>query len=268
MKNVIKSFLKVLVPVTLRPRLRTIYERAYCFGFRYECPFCHSQLRTFLPSGLKSPVLSEKKVVGGGYRLNAACPVCGSLERERLLYLYLLHKTDIFKKPQKVLHVAPEARVGEILQNQAVLDYLTADLYTKNVMIKMDITNIQFPDNSFDAIICNHVLEHVMDDDRAMSELYRTLKVGGWAILQVPLSMSLEKTHEDFSITTTVGREEAFGQKDHVRIYAKDYKDRLEQAGFKVSVFNWVTEAEKFGGRKNRFGLNEEECVFFARKYA
>lgn len=272
MKNLIKAFLRVLVPVGLRPRLRAIYGRVYYFGFRYKCPFCHAHLRTFRPLGLAFPVLKEKRVVGGGYRANARCPVCGSTDRERLIYLYLLHKTDIFEKPKKVLHVAPEARVADILVpdtlgEQAPADYLTADLCSNDVMVKMDITSIQFSDNSFDVIMCNHVLEHIIDDRKAMSELYRTLKGGGWAILQVPLSLSLEKTYEDSSITSTRGREEAFGQRDHVRVYAKDYKDRLEHAGFKVDVFKWVTESENFGGRKNRFGLNEEESLFLARKH-
>ena len=133
-------------------------------------------------------------------------------------------------------------------------------------MVKMDITNIQFPDNFFDSIICNHVLEEIIDDRKAMSELYRTLKAGRWAILQVPLSLSLEKTYEDFSITSTAGREKAFGLRENVRIYAKDYKDRLERTGFEVDTFKWVTESENFGGRRNRFGLIEEECLFLANK--
>ena len=119
MKNAIKAFLRVLVPVKLRPRLGAIYKRIFYFGFRYKCPFCNSHLRTFRPFGLKIPVLSEKKVVGGGYRTNAICPVCGSIERERVLYLFLLHKTDIFENPQKVLHIAPEARVTDVLRKQA-----------------------------------------------------------------------------------------------------------------------------------------------------
>jgi len=266
MKDAIKALFKVFVPVKLQPKLRSIFERVYWFGFRYTCPFCNSRLRAFRPSGFEYSVLIERKVVGGGYRSTACCPVCCSLDRERLLYLYLLHKTDIFAKSQQVLHIAPEARLADILRNQSVVDYLTADLYSKDVMIEMDITNIQFPDNSFDAIICSHVLEHIIDDRKAMSELYRTLKAGGWAILQVPLSLSLAETYEDFSITTTAGRKEAFGQTDHVRIYAQDYKDRLEKAGFKINVFKWISEAENFGGRKNSFGLNEEESVFLARK--
>ncbi len=129
-------------------------------------------------------------------------------------------------------------------------------------MVRMDITDIQFPENSFDAIICNHVLEHVIDDYKAMTELHRVLKPGGWAILQVPISLSLDKTYEDFSITTARGREEAFGQDDHVRIYAKDYASRLEQAGFKVNVFNWDAVAGSFGGSSNKYGLNEDEQIY------
>lgn len=266
MKDTFKTSIKTLVPVKLRSRLRATYDWLYRFGIRYQCPFCKSHLRTFHPAGLKVPVLKEIMVVGGGYRLNARCPVCYSHDRERLLYLYLLHKTDIFERPQKVLHVAPEPLVENLLRNQKTVNYLTADLYSNNVMVKMDITNIQFPDNSFDAILCNHVLEHITDDRKAMSELYRTLKAGGWAISQVPISLLLENTYEDFSITDKEKREEVFGQEDHVRIYAKDYKNRLEQVGFKVNLFSWITETENFGGRFNRFGLIKEESVYVATK--
>jgi ubiquinone/menaquinone biosynthesis C-methylase UbiE len=136
--------------------------------------------------------------VGGGYRQNAVCPIS-------------------------------EAAVENILRAKVNVDYLTADVAAKKVMVAMDITNIRFPDNSFDVIICNHVLEHVIDDGKAMSELYRILNPGGWAILQVPISLTLKNTHEDFSITTITGREQAFGQEDHVRIYAEDYQARLAQ---------------------------------------
>jgi SAM-dependent methyltransferase len=261
-KNKIKNILNLLVPIKFGPYLRAIYY----FGFRYQCPFCHSRLRRFLPFGLNSPVFVEKQVVGGGYRQNCMCPKCRSIDRERLLYLYLLHETDVFKKPIKLLHVAPEPRLSNILQAKASINYLTADISGTDVMVKMNITDIQFLDNSFDAIICNHVLEHIIDDGKAISELYRTLKLGGWAILQVPISLSLKNTYEDFSITTIKGREEAFGQSDHVRIYANDYRERLAKAGFKVSVFKWVTELEKFGGQRNVFGLNEQECVYLASK--
>lgn len=120
------------------------------------------------------------------------------------------------------------------------IDYLTADLLSRDAMIRMDIKDISFPDNAFDAIICNHVLKHIIDDRKAMGQLRRVLKPGGWTILQVPMSLSLDEIYEDFSITTGKGREEAFLQDDYVRIYAKDYVTRLEQAGFKVNVFDWL----------------------------
>jgi SAM-dependent methyltransferase len=285
MQGSIAALLRPLIPAVFRPRLRAIYEGisyfglryrsrlramyewASYFGLRYRCPFCCARLRTFLPYGLAFPVLKEKKVVGGGYRQNALCPICGSLDRERLLYLYLLHKTDLFAKPKKLLHVAPEPRLADVLRATPSVDYLTADLVSKRAMVKMDITDIGFPEASFDVIICNHVLEHVLDDAEAMSELYRTLKPGGWAILQVPLSLSLTHTYEDPSITTTSGREEAFGQADHVRLYAADYQDRLVRAGFTVSIFSWITEAEHFGGRRNLFGLDENERMYVVRKH-
>jgi SAM-dependent methyltransferase len=226
-------------------------------------------VRAFLPFGSRIPVLQDNQVIGGGYRDNALCPVCGSLDRERLLYLFLRSKTDVFDTPTRLLHVAPEPRLGEMLLAQANVHYLSADLHARNVMLIMDITDICFPDSSFDAIICNHVLEHVTDDRRAMAELARTLKPDGWAIVQVPLSLVLTHTREDPSKTTPQAREEAFGQWDHVRIYAgHDYEHRLARAGFEVSVFRWTAAADNFGGRRNVFGLNEKESVYFLRKRA
>ena len=131
----------------------------------------------------------------------------------------------------------------------------------------MSVTKIPFSDDYFDAIICNHVLEHVVDDSKAMTELFRVLKPGGWAILQVPISMVLEETYEDFSIVDPQHREQAFGQADHVRIYAKDYETRLALAGFKVRIFDWTSEIDKFGGIKNTFCLNKCESVYLGYKW-
>ena len=178
-------------------RLRVVLNRVQYYGFRYKCPFCRAHLKTFLPSGRHFPVLKEKHVIGGGYRQNALCPICGSMDRERLLYLYLYYETDIFERPVKLLHVAPESNVKTVLLKKENISYLTADLNSKSVMMTMDITSISYYENSFDIIICNHVLEHIIDDRKAMAELYRILKPGGWAILQVPISTSIENTYED-----------------------------------------------------------------------
>jgi SAM-dependent methyltransferase len=219
-----------------------------------------------LPFGGKAPVLKEKRVVGGGYRLNSICPVCGSSDRERLIYLYLLHESNTFRRRCTVLHVAPEEQLQKILSCSSNVDYLTADLLSQHVMVRMDITRIPLPDNSFDVILCNHVLEFVADDHKAMAELCRVLKPGGWAILQVPISLGLERTVEDLSITTPQGREEAFGDKDALRIYACDYETRLARAGFHVEVFSWLAKPERFGGCKNKHCLIREERVHVARK--
>ena len=265
MKDIAKVLIRKLISSRLWHWLQITHKRIRFFGFRYKCPLCKSFVRVLLPFGDDFPVLKDHDVVGSGYR-HALCPVCYSFDRERLLYLYLLHKTDLFAGRYRVLHIAPEQRVKTVLSRKINLEYLTADLLESDVVIKVDITNIQFRDDSFDAIICNHVLEHIIDDRKAMAELYRVLKPSGWAILQVPISLSLEATYEDPSITTEKGREEAFGQSDHVRIYAKDYKARLTQTGFKVDIFDWTTKRANFGGPRNLFGLDERERVYIARK--
>lgn len=266
MKKFSKILLRKLVPQKYRHTLWKKYTTLRYFGLNYRCPFCDSKLRTFKPSGLTYSVLKEKEVVGGGYRDSVLCPVCDSQDRERLVYLYLLNRTEIFINPGKLLHVAPEIRLENIFKSNPKLDYLTADINPEGVMVQMDITRINYPECTFDYIICNHVLEHIEDDAQAISELYRVLKPDGWAILQVPISLSLKRTYEDFSIKTEFERRKAYGQADHVRIYARDYKDRLTQAGFDVKIFSWITDPKNFGGLQNKFGLNTQEKVYFAEK--
>ena len=265
MKSSIKKFVKLLIPENQRRKLKYYGNKVRCFGFKYKCPICNSYLRMLNPFGLKFPVLTEKNVIGGGYRLNAQCPVCYSTDRERLLYLYLLKKTDFFSKKAKVLHVAPEGGLSRIIKAHSNVDYLTADIGANNVMVKMDITEISYPTETFDVIICNHVLEHIIDDERAMSELYRVLKSGGWGILQVPISLSLEKTYEDFSVIDPSERETIFGQSDHVRIYGMDYVDRLKKSGFDVSIFSWSKDPEFFESN-NKYGLLQSENIFVVNK--
>ncbi len=262
----IRTLTRKIIPHSIRADLRKRYLKYRYAGDRYQCPFCESQLSLMKPFGFDFPVLKEKEIIGGGRRENALCPVCGSFDRERLLYLFLLYRTDLFKGEKKVLHVAPEKHVAEILYRENTIDYLTADLLAEEVMVKMDITKIQYPDQTFDVVICNHVLEHVPDDLKAMKEIHRVLKEDGWAVLQVPFSPVLKETYEDSRLTTEEERSNAFGQPDHVRIYGKDYKDRLKKAGFKVREFHWTKAGRNFGGDDNPFGLNREEPIFFVKK--
>lgn len=264
----IKTVAKNLIPTPLRTPLRRAAKTLRYFGFNYQCPMCGSHLRKLLPFGLDFPVLKEQEIVGGGRREQAACPVCRSTDRERLVSLYLEHVLRIRSQSWRLLHVAPEAGLSRRLARLSHLDYLTADISGRNVMVKMDITAIAYAEGHFDAIVCNHVLEHIIDDRQAMRELYRVLKPGGWAVLQVPLSKRLSQTFEDPSITTEADRERVFGQKDHVRIYAADYQDRLASVGFDVHPFRWWTAGEPFGGAENRFGLLQGETLFAVQKPA
>jgi SAM-dependent methyltransferase len=191
-------------------------------GNRRFCPICGKGSKRFRPFGLD-------------VRDEAQCFHCGSLERHRFLWLYLTSKTDLFDgKRKRMLHVAPEPCFEPRFRDRIGAGYLTADLFAQHVMIKMDITRIEYPDEWFDVIYCSHVLEHVEDDRKAMREFHRVLKQNGWAILLVPIT--LEKTFEDPKITDPLKRLESFGQQDHVRRYGRDYVDRLREAGFNVDV--------------------------------
>ena len=172
------------------------------------------------------------------------CAWCNSLERHRLLWTFLCEETDLATNPpQKFLHIAPEASLQPMLEPIIGDGYLTGDLLDPNVMEKIDITDIQHPDDYFDAVMCNHVLEHVPDDRKAMSEFYRVLKPGGWAILLVPINA--EQTIEDPTITDPAERLRLFWQEDHVRRYGLDYIKRLSETGFSVKHIrpeNFLTE--------------------------
>lgn len=232
------------------------------FGTRYQCPFCHSHLRKLKSAGFDIPVLKELQVVGGGLRESVMCPVCGSRDRERLIFLYL-KQHNIINKKLTMLHVAPEVNIKYFVEALEHIDYISADISGENVSIKMDITDIQFPDNYFDVIICSHVLEHIIDDSKAMSELYRTLKPGGLAILQVPFSLALKDTYEDELMTSEEERERVFGQGDHVRIYAKgDYIYRLIKTGFDIEEFEWWNKNSLY----SKYSLLPQETLFLATK--
>ena len=173
---------------------------------------------------------------------DARCQKCRSKGRHRMIWMYLKTRTDFFISPLKVLHIAPSRCWVNILSKLRNLKYTSADLFLPFVDNKMDITDMSFPDETFDVVLCLHVLEHVLDDRKAMKELYRVLKPNGWGIIQSPFELEREVTYEDTRLITEEQRLKAFGQEDHVRIYGVDYKDRLEQAGFKVNMDYYFKE--------------------------
>ena len=192
------------------------------YGEGRLCPVCGKSSRRFRQFGIVP-------------REDAECFHCGALERHRLLWLFLQKKTDLFDGMSKrMLHVAPEPCFESRFKQRLGGAYLSADLFDPRAMIKMDVTNIQYANQSFDVIYCSHVLEHVLDDKQAMREFFRVLKNRGWAVLLVPISS--EKTFEDSSIVDPQERLKAFGQADHVRCYGPDYVERLRDAGFTVEI--------------------------------
>lgn len=201
----------------------------YLKGARYTDPIDGKSFRKFLPYGY------------GTQRPNVLSPGTLSLERHRLLWLFLKNETNFFDPSQqkKVLHMAPEQCFLSRFKKLKHIDLITADLYSPIVDVKADICNLPFDDNSFDIIFCNHVLEHIEDDKKAMHELFRVLKEGGMGIFQIPQDYSRETTYEDFDITAPEERTKHFGQYDHVRVYGNDYFERLKSVGFTVNAINY-----------------------------
>jgi len=234
----------------IRPFLTLYYK-----GNRFTDPIDGKSFRKFLPYGY------------GTQRPNVLSPSTLSLERHRLLWLYLKNKTDFFTKPKKVLHMAPEQCFLKRFKKLKNLDYITADLYSPIVDVKADILNLPFDDNSFDVIFCNHVLEHIENDNKAMEELYRVLKPTGMGIFQIPQDLSLEKTYEDFNIISPEERAKHFGQYDHVRVYGRDYFNRLRKVGFKVNEVDYSKEISTELIEKYRLVKGEILPVCFKLKH-
>jgi len=202
-------------------------------GHTFTDPIDGKSFKIFLPYGY------------GKQRNNVLSPSTLSLERHRLLWLYLKNETDFFSVPLKVLHFAPEQAFYKRFKKMKNLSYTTTDLNSPLADVKADICNLPFSDNEFDVILCNHVLEHISDDTKAMTELYRVLKPGGMGIFQIPQDLKRENTFEDHTITDKKERAKIFGQYDHVRVYGRDYFDKLRSVGFKVDEVDYTSKLSK-----------------------
>ena len=221
-------------------------------GDTYTDPIDGKSFKSFLPYGY------------GNQRDNVLSPSTLSLERHRLLWLYLKNETNFFTDNLKILHFAPEQCFLKRFKSLEKIDYTTTDLESPIADVKADICNLPFEDNSYDVILCNHVLEHIPDDTKAMQELFRVLKPGGWGVFQIPQDLSREATFEDDNITDKKERAEIFGQYDHVRVYGHDYFDKLRAIGFTVEEVDYTNEISASDVEK--YCLAKGELIPLVRK--
>ena len=222
----------------------------YLRGNSYTDPIDNRSFRKFLPYGYENQ------------RENVLSPSTLSLERHRLLWLYLKNETDFFTTKKKVLHMAPEQCFVNRFKDLEH-KYVTADLNSPIADIRANITDLPFEENTFDIIFCNHVLEHIQDDTKAMKELYRVMKKGGMGVFQIPQDLNRETTFEDNSITDKKERAKIFGQYDHVRIYGLDYFTKLRSIGFKVDEVNYSQKISSELSRRYRLMEGELLPVVF-----
>ena len=237
----------IQLSVWFRPLIKLYFK-----GNNFTDPIDGSTYRKFLPYGYQN------------VRKNALCPGTLSLERHRLLWLYLTRETDFLSQSLNVLHIAPEQVFYTKFKALKNWDYTTVDLHSPLADVKADICALPFENEHYDLIFCNHVLEHIPDDQKAMQELYRVLKKGGTLIAQVPLDGNRETTFEDNSITDKKERTQLFGQYDHVRVYGKDYYIRLNTVGFNskgIDFLDTLSSEERL-----RFGLPKKEQIPIAIK--
>lgn len=249
MKKIFKFFLNIIprpILIKLSYGIRP-FIALWLGGKKYTDPIDGKQFRSFLPYGYENP------------RENVLSPSTLSLERHRLLWLFLQKETDFFTSNLKVLHFAPEQAFYKRFRSMGNIDYTTTDLNSPLADVEADICNLPFKDNTYDVILCNHVLEHIPNDKKAMEELYRVMKPGGWGIFQIPQDLNREHTFEDDSITDRKKRAEIFGQYDHVRIYGRDYFDKLRNIGFDVKevAFNKNLTPEEI----DRYRLASNEII-------
>lgn len=220
-------------------------------GRRVECPCCGGRFRHFVKGG------GSFRPREGGY-----CPRCNSKGRHRRVWLYLQEHPELLEAPSRILHVSPRYCLGRNLSTIEGIDYVGIDLAPGPfVGIRADLTDLPFEDRSFDGVVCVHVLEHVEEDGRALSNLYRVLRPGGWLLVNVPLRQG-EPTYEDPAVRSPKQRQRAFGEETHVRIYGDDLGDRLQAAGFDYRL----DRAPEWFGRTARMGLPSDEHVFLCRR--
>ena len=260
-KQIIVNTSKKLLPFELRIFFRKLnWKRRYIqqlilkksLPHKVYCPIAKREFKRFIKSG--NDLLT---------------PSNGARCRQRMVWHYLENELNIRNARLRLLHIAPEYSFFQVLNKQKNIDYVPGDKmvlgYSNQKGINhIDLTDLKFEDSSFDCILANHVLEHITDDKKAMTEIYRTLKTEGVGVITIPIDENLDKTYEDSSVVSPKDREKHFGQWDHVRIYAPDIKERFEQAGFKVEMNRYLNKFSK--EEKEKYGFMDGTIIIVLRK--
>lgn len=228
----------------------------------HYCILCGKKIEEFLPSGVEAELFRNHRIVGGGVRKHAACPNCGCIDRHRWCMFVLMHDTSILNRPCTVLHFAPENGIARLIGTNKECRYYSADLISGRAMMQMDLREIFFQDSVFDYIIANHVLEHVKDEKSVIDELKRVLKQDGVMILSFPVCLD-QDTFEESDILTEEERLSYFGQEDHVRLYGRDFKERLESYGLSVEVK--IPEQELSHEEIKKYGFIQNDMILLCK---
>ena len=257
-----KLFYRLLKKVYHRINHYRIILRDFLRVKKKFCIICGHKVGKFLPGGISEEIFTKHHIIGGGYRDNCTCPYCGSGDRSRWQY-YVLKKYSGILEPGncRVLHFAAEKYNSDLIRTNKKCEYFTADIEKGRGDYVLDMTDMKgIKSHSFDYFIANHVLEHIIDEAKAISEIKRILKADGKIILSFPICTDI-KTYEDNSITTEEERLKTFGQIDHVRLYGTDFKERLENYGLNVKIFSPKDELTPEGIEK--FGFISDDISIF-----
>lgn len=255
----LKRIYKSLVPEKARLSIRRSLNKTHSIfylGNNYSCNLCGKSFRKLKSKGNRE------------IRFNAECPYCGSVERTRLLLFYLEKETTFFTKENHLLQIAPHWQLRKIFRQLKNIHYVNGDLNPACADEQMDITAIPYPDNTFDYVICSHVLGHVPNEALAIKELHRVLKPDGTALILTLINWNSPTTYESDENKTPEQRLQAYSEPDLVRLHGADFADRLRKEGFTVDPIDYAKTLDEETNRRYSLGNGDREIIFSCKKQA
>ena len=258
----LKRIYKKLIPEKQRINNRLFVAKitsVFYRGNKFSCNVCGKNFRKF-----KSKINLEvrKKEISLSFRENAQCPFCGSLEITRLLLFYLRNKTNIFSQKLSVLHFAPEFGLKSLFKKTKTLTYVNGDYNLANADQQIDAMDIPYPDETFDYVICSHVLEYVQDDFKAMQEIRRVLKPDGIALILSLVDWNNPQTRGTEAIRAAIKRFKLSSAYDSERFYGTDFSDRLRNNGFQVEMIDYLSDFSEEVQQKYSLGSRDDAVIF------